>query len=101
MAARNFTGSARVRAAGSKSGAIKISANLADAEARMGDIRAGITAPVEWLYGQNVGVDADVSSTLPLLESAFPLAFSGSNHARRTGSVAFDPLIRAPLTGAP
>lgn len=71
MAARNFTGSARIGAAGSKSGARKIAANLADAAARMGDIRFGITASIEWLYGQNVGADADVSAMLhSLRESA-------------------------------
>lgn len=64
MAARNFTGSARIRAAGNKSGTTKNSAELADIGTWMADIRAVVYSSIESLRGQNVRVDADVAAAL-------------------------------------
>lgn len=64
MAARNFTGSARIRTARNKSGTIKIPAELADIATQMEDIRAVVNSSIESLRGQNVRVDADVAAAL-------------------------------------
>lgn len=64
MAARNFTGSARIRTAGNKSDTIKILAELADIGTRMADIRAVVYSSIESLRDQNVRVDADVAAAL-------------------------------------
>ena len=64
MAARNFTGSARIRTAGDKSDTIKNSAELADMATRMEDIRAGVNSSIESPHDQNVRVDADVAAAL-------------------------------------
>jgi hypothetical protein len=64
MAARNFTGSARIRTAGNKPGTIKNSAELSDMATRMEDIRAGVNSPIKSLRDQNVRVDADVAAVL-------------------------------------
>jgi hypothetical protein len=64
MAARNFTGSARIRTAGSKSDTIKNSAGLADMATRMEDIRVGVNSSIKSLRDKNIRVDADVAAAL-------------------------------------
>lgn len=64
MAARNFTGSARIRTAGNKSDTIKNPADLAEMATRMEDIRAGVNSSIESSRDQNVRVDADVTAAL-------------------------------------
>jgi hypothetical protein len=74
MAARNFTGSARIGAAKSKSGSQKASADLAEFLTRMEDIRAVLISSIEALRAQNVRIDSDVAAALkrraldPLIE---------------------------------
>jgi hypothetical protein len=64
MAARKFTGSARIRAAQSKSSSLKLSAELADIAARLGEVRAVLAAAIDSLRGQNHRIDADIAANL-------------------------------------
>ena len=64
MAARNITGSARIRAAQSKIDQQKISEEIAEILTRMEEVRAVIFAAIIALRGQNVRIDADVAAGL-------------------------------------
>ena len=72
MAARNFTGSAWIGAAGNRLGTTKISAELADIAARVKDIRAVVISAKKTLRAQNLRVRTHVAAA--------------------SGQLAFDPL---------
>ena len=64
MAARNFTGSARIRTAGNKSDTIKSSAELADTAPRMEDIRDGVNLSIESSRDLSVREGAGIAAAL-------------------------------------
>lgn len=64
MAARNFTGSARIGAAENRPGTTKISAEPAGIAARMGDIRAVVVSAIKTLRAQNLRARADIAAAL-------------------------------------
>jgi seryl-tRNA synthetase len=76
MAARNVTGSARIRAAQRKGDRQKISAEMAETFTRLDDIRAVLISAIETLLAQNNRIDADVAAALkrralnPVIERA-------------------------------
>lgn len=64
MAARNFTGSARIGAAENRPGTTKRSAEPAGIAARMGDIRAVVVSAIKTLRAQNLRARADNAAAL-------------------------------------
>jgi hypothetical protein len=64
MAARNITGSARIRAAQENLTAQNSSVIIAEISARMEDIRAVVLSSIDSLRCQNVRADADIAAAL-------------------------------------
>ena len=64
MAARNVTGSARIRAARNNVKRQNSSELIAEISTRMDDIRAVVLSSIDTLRGQNVRADADIAAAL-------------------------------------